>query len=269
MALTVATIDAWPTSEAELIADEMASGRLMEAHPQLTIAYSPVGPYTRRVDSTHTAVFVARIGKEVTALNYAILRFKTGPLVSSVKSVGSTVSGSVDIPEHTHAVPDHDHHITVTDASEVYPASISVTSTLAFLNGVGMGASKLLYTDTASGATTSGGGGDGTFTVDLSGAITATYGIYQDTLYPTTISINIDGGDGAAITTALGGPWAAGGGSVTAELDITTYLANASGRPAAESHDHILLHFRAGRNRGGDRHAGVDPGHRSCLRGYP
>lgn len=238
--LTVATVDAWPTSEAELIADEMAAGRLMDAHPQLTIAYSPVGPYTRRVDATHTAVFVARIGVEVTALNYAILRFKTSPLVSSVKSVGSTVSGSVALPSHTHnvpnhahSVPDHAHNTTVSDASEVYPASISVAGSNAFLNGVGMGADKLLWTNSSGGTTsatdgqtTSGGGGNGTFTIDLSGAITATYGIYQDTLYPTTISIAIDGTDR---TIALGGPWAGGGAAVTAELDITTYLANASG----------------------------------------
>jgi hypothetical protein len=53
-----------------------------------------------------------------------------------------------------------------------------------------------------------------------------TYGIYDDTAYPATVSLAIDGVDRTA---ALGGPWAVGGGAMNSVLDITTYLVNASG----------------------------------------
>ena len=93
-------------------------------------------------------------------------------------------------------------------------------------HGVGIRAQYCCQHARASGATTSGGGGAGTFSFDLSGALSAVYGIYQDTLYPTTISVYINGTDR---TTALGGPWASGGASVDVELEITDYLAQATG----------------------------------------
>lgn len=48
-----------------------------------------------------------------------------------------------------------------------------------------------------------------------------TYGIFDDTAYPVNIRIAIDGTD---YTAALGGPWAAGGGSINVVLDITAQL---------------------------------------------
>lgn len=239
--LIVSTVDAWPTSEAELIADEMASGRLMEAHPQLTIAYSPVGPYTRRMDSTHHAEFVARIGSEVTTLNYAKLRFKSGPLVSSVKSMasagggGSTVTssgGGGATPTSSASDPAHFHKIHVQNGAGGDSLSIDTSYP----------SSAALYTSgsTSDVATNSSGGGDLSHTHSVSVPdhthdvtvpdhthdLTTAYGIYQDTAHPTSISIYINGVDR---TSALGGPWATGGAAVEAELEITPYLAEDAG----------------------------------------
>jgi hypothetical protein len=243
--LLVSTVAAWPTSAAELSADELAAGRLMEAHPQLTIAYAPVGPYTRRMDISHDAEFIVRIGKEVTALNYAILRFKTGPLVSSVKNIAgeSTSSGasskaSADsggsINQSSEAAdPLHFHKLHIQNGSggddltidTSYPSSASLytsgsTSDVATLSQ-GTGAVNHAHTISVSGHQ-HGIEHTHTFTPNL----TASYGIFQDTLYPTTIFLEIDG---VARGEALGGPWAAGGAAVAVELDITTYLVNASG----------------------------------------
>ncbi len=52
------------------------------------------------------------------------------------------------------------------------------------------------------------------------------YGIFDDTNYPQTLSLWIDGVDR---TTALGGPWAATNAAVEIELEISDYLANAAG----------------------------------------
>lgn len=231
--LTVATVDAWPTSEAELIADEMASGRLMEAHPQLTLAYSPIGPYTRRMDATHTATFVVRIGPEVTALNYAILRFKTSPLRSSVKSIasasggGSTVtsaSGGGSTPTSGNNSAGHYHSIVLgnsTSGTPVYSTGYNlVTSGGGTVGGT---------TDEDTNHTHNVSVPSHTHSVDIPSHthdLTAAYGIYQDTEHPTSISIYIDGTNR---TTALGGPWATGGSAVEEELEITEYLAEASG----------------------------------------
>jgi hypothetical protein len=56
-----------------------------------------------------------------------------------------------------------------------------------------------------------------TFTPNIS----ATYGFYDDTEFPRTISLAIDGVD---VTVALGGPWAIPAASVTVEVDITAIL---------------------------------------------
>lgn len=52
------------------------------------------------------------------------------------------------------------------------------------------------------------------------------YGIHDDDKYPDTVRLAINGVD---VTTALGGPWGAGGVAIDEEVDITMYLRNASG----------------------------------------
>lgn len=57
--------------------------------------------------------------------------------------------------------------------------------------------------------------------VSEEGIITIDYGLEADTETPDTISIFIDGTD---YTSALGGPWAGGGGATTINLDITAQI---------------------------------------------
>ena len=250
--LLVSTVAAWPTSAAELTADELAAGRLMEAHPQLTIAYAPLGPYTRRMDISHDAEFIVRIGKEVTALNYAILRFKTSPLVSSVKSLSGASGGASTVTSASGGSS------TPTSSSGGSSTPTSGNQSGGHYHNIVLGNSTsgtIVYFTGGNLVTSGGGEGGGTTDEDAnhthnvsigshthnvsigshthgvdvpdhSHAITAAYGIYQDTVYPTTIFLEIDG---VARGEALGGPWAAGGAAVDVELDITTYLVNASG----------------------------------------
>lgn len=92
--LLLATVDRWPTAEGQVGASSMDEGRIYEAHAQGTMAYSVAGPYVRRIDATHPAEFTCRIGREVTALEYARLRFRSAPLTSSVKSVAGQTTTS-------------------------------------------------------------------------------------------------------------------------------------------------------------------------------
>lgn len=97
--LTVSTVDRFPPTDADMVAQQMAQAKLMDSHPQLSLCLTTVGPYTRRVDATHPASFTVRIGGEVVDLRYAILRFRTDPLRSSTISLAggggtSTSSGS-------------------------------------------------------------------------------------------------------------------------------------------------------------------------------
>jgi hypothetical protein len=235
--LTVSDGDRYPFSDAELQAAQLAEGRLYEAHPQLSIAYAPVGPYTRRVDATHNADFIVRIGIEVTALNYAILRWKSGPLISSVKSTAAAGGGGSTVTSASGG------GATVTSAGGGSVTSLAVSDSSVSDSGgpEGIYGSRTSsespddphdhnvphdhsivhnHTLTLSNHTHSVTVADHTHT------LTNTYGIYQDTVNPTSISIYINGVDRTA---ALGGPWAAGGAAADDELDITTYLVNASG----------------------------------------
>ena len=91
--LTASTIDRFPSSDAEMLAGQLEQAKLMDAHPQMSMTYAPVGPYTSRIGVGHPANFTVRIVKEVVGLSYAIIRFRTAPLRSSTRSLGA--AGSV------------------------------------------------------------------------------------------------------------------------------------------------------------------------------
>lgn len=264
--LVVSTAARQADTDAELAAQQMEAGRLYEAHPQLSLAYAPVGPHVLRMDSTHHAQFTVRIGKECTFLNYAIVRFKTSPLKSSIKAVSgasgggataTSTSGGSSTPTSSAggaSAPtsgstggavtfggQHDHRVDISavGGGDVVRASGSGTYLVA-------DNAHSFYTATVSDHehefaphTHTVTIGDHTHTVsvpahthdvtlpDHTHTMTATYGIYQDGSHPTTISLYIDGVNRSA---ALGGPWAGGGGAADIdELDITAYLVEAAG----------------------------------------
>ena len=233
--LQVSTTDQWPKDDFEEITGSIAQGSVMEAHPQLTLAYSPVGPYTRRISSQKNANFVVRVGSEVTALSYAILRFKTGPLISSVTAIAAsevetaTSKGGGGINQTSVLNGSHSHtivlHATIDTGGLLDLQYKPVTDELTILSSGGNQTFDSMDADDnhSHQITVS----DHDHEVDIPAHNHQfSYGLFQDTLTPDTISVSINGIDR---TTALNGPWATGGGSVEIELDITEYLATASG----------------------------------------
>lgn len=326
--LTIATIAERRTSDTDIVLEIINDVRALKVNIPITLAYSPVGPYTQRVDPTHTATFTVRLGAEVTYLNYAIMRFKTSPLKSSVTSV-STQSSSVgtsgpsskttaDSNTHTHSVTasgahthdvtigasgSHSHTITVAanDVSSTGSSSSATTDAdfghvhffTIFHDGTPNGSpvyfdnvtdveleanfsdfnNHSVQTDAGgaththdnphthgishghSGSTTNspththsatGGAASNTHdhSIGASGShdhgmahthdITIpshnhslSYGLFEDTAYPRTISVAINGVD---VTAALGGPWRVGDNNpFEGEFEITDYLVNAIG----------------------------------------
>jgi hypothetical protein len=159
----------------------------------------------------------------VLALNYAILRFKTGPLLSSVTAAasggGSTPTSSSSGHRHqmANATDDPAPGSTVTKWKNVlfggsgYRAKWEVES--------GAPSNVAIYTGYES--------PNHTHTVSVPAHTHGmTYGLYADTVKPATVRIAVDGVDRTA---ELGGPWDAGGSGTEVEVDITTYLVNASG----------------------------------------
>ena len=179
--LTVSTVDRFPPTDADMVAQQMAQAKLMDSHPQLSLCYAAVGPYTRRVDSTHPAAFTVRIGGEVVDLRYAILRFRTDPLRSSTISLagggGTTTSSGSSSTATTSAGGG-----TTTSSG----ASSNVTSQAGgAFNSTG---------DASSNATTSAGGGTNTSSGASSNTTTQAGG-----------SFNSTGSASSTITTTAGG----------------------------------------------------------------
>lgn len=282
--ITIASIAERRTDDTDVVLELFHDIKVLKVHVPITLANSPVGPYTLRMDSTHNAEFTVRIGNEVTFLNYAKLRFRTSPLKSSVTTV-STVNSSVQSSTsatHTHSITadgSHTHTLSITSTGIGSSGASSQSTTLnggthiheidirsnSGLSGYGVALTSggvLFWENSAnpgnpstevtadhahgidhnhnidhghSGSTagstthdhTIGASGSHTHNVTIpSHNHTLSYGIYQDTLYPTSISVAIDGVDR---TGALGGPWDAGGAGTEQEVDITTYLVNAVG----------------------------------------
>lgn len=230
--LDVATIDRFPADDFDAIVAQMEDGHVLEAHPQLTATKDRVGPYILRMDNSHNAQFRFEIGAETTALNYAKLRFKLSPLRSSVKASAAESSHTHTVSigasgSHTHDIS-HQHDINVQDNSSAasYPVVHlhTVNKTLIYNSGGG-GGTKPVPTDVISTSTSASATHTHPATATSSGSAHShamQYGIYQDTQYPSGITIWIDGVDRTA---ALTGSSSIGGGSGIEETyDITQYL---------------------------------------------
>lgn len=238
--LTISTTAERRTADTDIIADVVNDVRALKVHVPITLAYSPVGPYTQRIDSTHDAEFTVRIGDEVTALNYAKLRFKTAPLRSSTTAAasggGSTATAVSNT--HTHSITadgGHTHSTTIGSGgahthaivnSTGFPAGTSTPWPDSHYHNVNFatGSESHTHSATTSSSTTHdhtiGASGGHTHDVTIPAHThSLTYGLYEDTSYPQTISIEVDG------SAVAGGPWATGGAvSVEEEIDITSLL---------------------------------------------
>jgi hypothetical protein len=92
--LTIASVADRRTSDDDMMVEVVSDLKALKVHVPSTLTYSPVGPYTRRIDSSQPAEFTIRIGDEVTVLNHAKVRFRTGHLKSSLKQLASASSVS-------------------------------------------------------------------------------------------------------------------------------------------------------------------------------
>lgn len=210
--LKIANVDQLRTTDQDVIVDVVRDLNSINVHIPATLAYSHIGPYTKRIKGENTPasrvnpVFNARIKEEVLYLNRALMRFSTSPLKSSTTGSsagggstetssgggGSTetsapvsLSSGLMIPlggDHRHDIASHTHDVTL-------PSHTHDVTIPSHTHGI-------------------------------------TYGVFEDSVTPNTIGVLLNGVD---ITGNLFGPFAVGGGSFTAEFDITEFLIATSG----------------------------------------
>lgn len=208
----IANVDQLRTTDQDVIIDVVRDLNSINVHIPATLAYSPIGPYTKRIKGDNSssnrvnAEFKVRIKEEVLYLNRALMRFSTGSLKSSTTGAasggGSTqtsasggsstetstatgLSTGLMIPlgmDHRHDIVPHDHNVTI-------PSHTHNVTIPSHTHGI-------------------------------------TYGVFEDTVTPDDLRILLNNVD---VTNTLGGPFAVGGGENEYEIDITDALTNTSG----------------------------------------
>jgi hypothetical protein len=248
--LEVATSGDRRTSDGDILAKLTRDVSVFKTHVQPNLTHSPTGPYVKRMDASRPATFNVRLKEEVLAINRAMLRFQTSPLRSSVQSVASgggstqtsssgggttaTSSNGGGSTESSDSGGSHSHSIRLYGGYRTYSTKVhfDYDNHEFHLPDVGSGS------DDAATSTSNGSHSHDVDIPDHSHQVTIpnhthqvtipahghgmSYGLYEDTVYPQSIRVTINGTDRTA---ALGGPWATGGAAVDIETDITTYLA--------------------------------------------
>lgn len=237
--LTVSTVDYWPASDVGALVSEIRQSAVMQALPQMGPSVDTIS-YREPIDDDYSADLRFWLGNETTSVNQVLVRYRVDPFRSTAKTVGGTVSGTVDIPSHDHDViiPDHDHGI----PDHQHNLTIIGNGTGALTYQIGFGAGGTSggvrhninnndwdwVTNSDSGSTTSedgggsaptttGGGGQTGLALDLSAALSLQYGIYEDSGANTYAATDLEWlVNGSAAT---GAPVATTGGWY--ELDIT------------------------------------------------
>lgn len=227
--LVVSNLARWPASDAGAVVDTVKQSNTFIAHPQLNANAYTTG-YTKTVDDTYNATFRFRFGSEVTTLSQVLFEFQILPLESTTKTIGGTVEGtvdlpdhqhSIDLPDHTHDVPDHQHNMQFPPASGGYPVEIfsgGGSPDFGSIGAVGAPHDIFVNTNADSGGTTSssdGGqtissvndGGSAGVALDLSGALTLQYGIFREsggnTFGINDLEYSVNGGAWIALNTAI------------------------------------------------------------------
>lgn len=218
--LICANVARWPESDGAYVARELARSRVSNAHPQMGPSVDTIS-YREHVDDTHDATLYFWLGEETTTVASVLVRVHTAALRSTSKTVGGTITGTVDLPEHDHGVTVYG----VADPSSNPLARIVYmeADTNLFTAAFGSGADEV--------ATTS-EDGDATVSLDLTNALELEYGIYDAASWyqPTDLEYSVNGGAWAAI----GAGQAISGASGWYGLDITAALIDAdTKRPAA------------------------------------
>lgn len=246
--LTVATQAQWPASDQGVIVSELRQSAVMQALPQMGPSVDTIS-YREPIDDDYSADLRFWLGNETTVVNQVLVRFRSDPFRSTAKTIGGTVSGTVDIPSHTHSVsvviPDHDHDVpdhvhrfTISGGSSpTYPVGFGAAGTAGGLVHNASGSDFNYPTNSDDGRVTSEDGGGTTVTptsssggsqtglaLDLSGALSLTYGIYEDSGANTYAATDLEWLVSGVLVTeaaaAVDGGWYA--------IDVTAYVADAT-----------------------------------------
>lgn len=236
--LSVGTSWKMPDTGATILSDAIRKLNSFESHPQIGASENTL-TYREDVDDDYGAGFPFWLSRATLQINSVTLRFKLEALRSSVKTIGGTASGTVDVPDHSHSltahshdIPDHSHRITINEAGGSWGQVelVAPSGGGSFLiHTVTGGGSIDISTDADSGSTTSddnsaitvGGGSTGGVSLDISNAISAAYGVYVDTDPPYGVADLTWKVNAVTVTetpTAIVGGWY--------ELDLTDYVIN-------------------------------------------
>ncbi len=96
--LQVSTVDKWPQNDLDLLSGQMQEGKVLEAHPQMSVGYFSEHFGLHSLDSTHNADMSFKFGDEVTKLNRALLWFQTD-LFETTATSASGGGGGVNTTE--------------------------------------------------------------------------------------------------------------------------------------------------------------------------
>ena len=244
--LTVATTWKPEKTGATILSEQIQKLNSLEAHPQIGANENTIS-YREDVDDDYSASFPFWLSLGTVQINSVTLRFKLEQLRSSVKTIGGTATGTVNVPAHSHTLSSHNHevphqHYIVADpgagGSDIQIFSGGGSPDYGSLVGNGLGHQVRVSTNTDSTVTSDGnstitvsGGGTAGVSVDISNAITAVYGVFVDPNVAYTVDElewTVNGIFITTVPTSLGSGWY--------ELDITpSIIDTATLRPSAYS----------------------------------
>jgi hypothetical protein len=240
--LTVATADRWPESDNETLVQEIRQSQIMEALPQMGPSIDTIS-YSEPIDDDYSADMRFWLGDETTTVNQVLVRFRVDPFRSTAKTVGGTLSGSVDIPSHTHTTPDHQHTFEISGgAAPTYPIGFGAAGTAGGLVHNASASDFDYPTNSGEGGTTSSSGGSQTgLELDLSSALSLEYGIYEDssgnTYAASDLEWLVNGSAASNSPVDVGGGWFS--------LDITPDVVTADGLRPVQAANAVTVQVKA------------------------
>lgn len=200
--LEVASIDRVERSAEEIIVGALEAITISNTAIQ-SYYTKDSNTYWRTIDDTHSAQVSIYVTNATQAIDRVMVRFNTRPFRST--SQGAAAGG-----DHRHKM--FDWQIAQSTPPSAYYQEFFAKREEAGTNDVNVWLA-------ISGATKN----YDLWTFESSGDHThdPVYGIEDDSEYPDTVRIKVNGVDR---TSALGGPWGVGGGAITVEVNITEYI---------------------------------------------
>lgn len=205
--LEVASIDRREQSAAEVIVGALEAIEIRNTAIQSY--YTSYGiVYRREIDSTHDAVVPIYVTNAVQAIQRVLVRFTTRPFRATSK--GAEAAGA-----HRHRMFQWGANSGVQPPGAYYQ-SMYATDDDSGSNGIIIDMAILTNPKNQD---------LWTFSASDNHVHSLDYGIEDDTGYPDTVSIKVNGVDR---TSELGGPWGVGGGAIVVEVDISDYIRSES-----------------------------------------